>query len=233
MIISRDRYWKRVRKEEQDNNLFLIYLDDVCLKSNQGNNIKLSEKLADEIVREWSVDGKIDVIKNSFFTRFSFSVTDITEKEKETVLARLVNYSECDPVCYIAGEPKKLLLKQKKLYCPIIDWVEEFLSINLNKASGLLHVEQPRLNSGKIRKYLEEFDNFHLMAIHELTKSLGSLFTCLALYKNIVSPEVAWEIANVEDNFRIDVWGKVEEETLIKSLNHDHFKKLVKILQLI
>ena len=94
-------------------------------------------------------------------------------------------------------------------------------------------MEQPPLNANIIKKYLEELDNFHLTAIHELTKSLGSLFTSLALYKNIVSPEVAWEVANVEDNFRIEVWGEVEEEKQKKNVDFDHFKDLTKILQLI
>ena len=44
MIIGREKYWKNVRKEEQNNNLFLIYLDEICLKSDQGNNIKLPAK---------------------------------------------------------------------------------------------------------------------------------------------------------------------------------------------
>ena len=72
-----------------------------------------------------------------------------------------------------------------------------------------------------------------MTALHELTKSLGSLFTALALYNKFVSPESAWETANVEDNFRIEVWGEVEEETLIKNVNLEFFNKLVKILSMI
>ena len=233
MIIGRERYWKNVRKEKQNNNLFLIYLDEVCLKSDQGNDIKVPERLANEIVREWSANGKIDAIKNSFFTKFCFSATDIKKKEREAIFGRLVEYGNCDPICYIASEPTKLHLKQENLYSPLIDWAEKFFSIKLNKGTGLLFIEQAPLNACIIKKFLEEFDNFHLTAILELTKSLGSLFTCLALYKNIVSPELAWEIANVEDNFRIEVWGEVEEETQKKNIDFDHFKCLVNILQLI
>ena len=233
MIIGKEKYWKNVRKEGQNNNLFLIYLDESCLRSDQGNIIKLSSRLADEVVREWNADGKIDAIKNSFYTKLCFSVIDMTERERENVLSRLVAYGNCDPICYIADDPKKLNIKQKKLYNPLIDWAQKFLSIRLNKGPGLLFIEQSSLNAGHIKKYLEELDNFHLTTIHELTKSLGSLFTSLALYNNIVSPELAWEVANVEDNFRIDIWGEVEEETLIKNVNFDHFKKLVKILKMI
>ena len=233
MIISKDKYWKRVRKEEQSKNLFLIYLDEVCLKSDKGHKLKLSEQLANEVVREWSTNQKIDPIKNSFFTKFCFSATDMTKKEREAIFSRLVEYSNCDPICYIASEPTKLHLKQEYLYRPLIEWAEKFFSIKLNRGTGLLFIEQPPLNTGKIKKYLEEFDNFHLTAIHELTKSLGSLFTCLALYKNMVSPELAWEIANVEDNFRIEVWGEVAEETQKRNVDFDYFKYLVKILQMI
>ena len=116
MIISKEKYWKEVRKEEFKDNLFRIYLDETRLQSNQGNDIMISERLADEIVREWSVDGKIDSIKNSFFTKFCFSATDCTEEERAAVLDRLVEYGNCDPICYIASEPAKLNLKQEKLY---------------------------------------------------------------------------------------------------------------------
>ena len=233
MIIGREKYWKNVKKKKQTDNLFRIYLDEICLKSDQGNSIKLSAQLADEVVREWNAGGKIDAIKNRFFTKLCFSVADMTKKERENVLSRLVEYGNCDPICYIADEPTALHLKQKRLYSPIIDWAERFLSIKLNQGSGLLFIKQPSLNSGNIKKYLDELDNFHLAAINEITKSLGSLFTCLALYKNAVNLELAWEVANVEDNFRIEVWGEVEEETLIKNINFDYFNNLVKILKMI
>ena len=70
MIISKEKHWKHVTKEEFEDNIFRIYLDETCLQSDLGNDIKISEQLADEIVREWSIDGKISSIKNSFFTKF-------------------------------------------------------------------------------------------------------------------------------------------------------------------
>ena len=233
MIIAKERFWKNVRKEEQNNNLFLIYLDEICLKSDRGNNIKLPARLADEVAREWNADGKIDTIKNSFYTKLCFSVIDMAQKDREVVLTHLVAYGNCDPICYIADEPKKLHIRQKKLYDPLIEWAQKALSIKLNTGAGLLFIEQPSHNCGNIKKFLEELDNFQLTIIHELTKSLGSLFTSLALYNNIISSDHAWEVAHVEDNFRIDIWGKVEEETLIKSVNFDHFNKLVKILKMV
>ena len=233
MIIGREKYWKTVRKKEQGNSLFQIYLDEICLKSDQDNNVQLPAKLADEVVREWNADGKIDTIKNGFYTKLCFSVIDMTQKERKNVVSRLVAYGNCDPICYIADEPKKLHIKQKKLYDPLIDWAQKFLSIKLNKGPDLLFIEQPSLNSGKIKQSLEELNDFHLSTLHELTKSLGSLYTSLALYNKIITPEIAWEVANVEDNFRIEIWGEVEEETLIKNVNFDHFNKLVKILKMI
>ena len=124
-------------------------------------------------------------------------------------------------------------MKQENLYSPLIDWAEKFLSIKLYIGTGLLFIEQPPLNANLIIEYLEQLDNFHLTAIHELTKSLGSLFTCLALYQKVISPELAWEVANVEDNFRIEVWGEVEEEKQEKNVDFEHFKGLTKILQMI
>ena len=85
----------------------------------------------------------------------------MTQKERENVVGRLVAYGNCDPICYIADEPKKLHIKQKKLYDPLIDWAQKFLSIKLNKGPDLLFIEQPSLNSGKIKQSLEELDDFH------------------------------------------------------------------------
>ena len=137
MIISKDKYWKTVRKEEQSKNLFLIYLDEVCLKSDKGHKLKLSEQLANEVVREWNADGKIDIMKNSFYTKFCFSVIDMTKRERENVIGRLVEYGSCDPICYIASEPTKLHVMQKNLYNPLIDWAERFLSIKFSKVMPL------------------------------------------------------------------------------------------------
>ena len=134
---------------------------------------------------------------------------------------------------YLENNWYKLNLKQEKLYNPLIEWAEKCLSIKLNKAPGLLFVEQPILNSIKIKNYVEDLDNFQLTALHELTKCLGSLFTALALYNKFVSPDQAWEIANVEDNFRIEIWGEVEEEMVIKNINLEFFNNIGKILNMI
>ena len=114
MIISKDKYWNRVRKEEQSKNLFLIYLDEACLKSDKGHKLRLPEQLANEVIRERSADGKLSDIKNSFFTKYCFSATDITKKEREAVFGRLVEYGSCDPICYIASEPKKPTFEARK-----------------------------------------------------------------------------------------------------------------------
>ena len=134
MIISKDKYWKNVRKEEQRKNLFLIYLDEVCLKSDKGHKLKLSEQLANEVVREWSVDGKLSAIKNSFFTKFCFSATDITKKQREAIFSLLVEYANCDPICYIACEPTNLHLKQKNLYSPLISKGAKYLNTSRRAA---------------------------------------------------------------------------------------------------
>ena len=41
MIISKEKYWKQVRKEEFKNNLFRIYLDETCLQSDHGIDINI------------------------------------------------------------------------------------------------------------------------------------------------------------------------------------------------
>ena len=233
MIIDRKKNWKNVKKVKHSSNLYEIYLDDVRLKSDKGNDLKLPEYLADEIVLEWSDDKSVNAIKKSFFTKFSFSVADFNENEHKSVIEGLLEYGNCDPICYIADKPRKLHVKQKKLYKPTIKWIEKFLSVKLNIGEGLLFVEQPLLNSHKIKKYLTDLNNFQLVAIHELTKSIGSLFITLAIYEKSITPKMAWEVANVEDNHRIEVWGEVEEETHIKNVNLEHFNRLVGILKMI
>ena len=62
------------------------------------------------------------------------------------------------------------------------------------------------------------------------------------LRKQIVTQEIflvdtfyyALDYKNIsEDDFRIEVWGEVEEETLIKNANLEFFNNLVKILSMI
>ena len=172
----------------------------------------------------------LEKIKKGFHTRFCFNVFDHTAPLRLKVLQTILEYSDCDLVCYLAENPIELVERQKKLFARYIDWADEFFEIKLRTGMGIKHVKQNSKNEAKIKRYLEKLNNFELTIVYELTNLTGSFFIATAVFIGVVKVKDAWNASVIEDTFRIELWGEVEEEIAVSKNKKEYFFSFVKLI---
>ncbi len=229
-MIKRGKNWKAVTIAKTRGSSYNVLLDNDHLFSELGNIIELPKKLAISVAKEWRWNEDIEEIKKKFYTKFCFSVFDHTAPLRLKVLQTILEYADCDLVCYLAENPIQLVERQKKLFVTYIDWADEFLGIKLITGSGINHVKQNRENETKIKRYLEKLNDFELTIVYELTKLTSSFFIASAVYFGVVKAKDAWNASVIEDSYRIELWGEVPEETAVYENKKEYFFSFVKLM---
>ncbi|HKJ73186.1 MAG TPA: ATPase, partial [Alphaproteobacteria bacterium] len=72
---------------------------------------------------------------------------------------------------------------------------------------GILPVEQDRTHMATVRDVIEALDDFRLAALQAVTTASGSVAIGLALWDNAIEPDMAWRVAQIEEDFQIGFWG--------------------------
>ena len=229
-MIKRVKNWKTVTIAKTQGSTYNVLLDNDHLLSELGHIIELPKKLAISVAKEWRWNEDIEEIKKKFYTKFCFSVFDHTAPLRLKVSQTILEYAECDLVCYLAENPIELVERQKKVFVTYIDWADEFLGIKLITGNGINHVKQNRENEKKIKRYLEELNDFELTIVYELTNLTSSFFIATAFYFGVVKAKDAWNASVIEDTYRIELWGKVPEETEVSKNKKEYFFSFVKLM---
>ena len=230
MVIKRVKNWKAVTISKTRVSTYNVLLDNDHLLSELGNIIELPKKLAASVAKEWRRNEDIEEIKKKFYTKFCFGVFDHTTPLRLKVFQTILEYADCDLVCYLAENPVDLVERQKKLFATYIDWADEFLGIKLITGIGIKHVKQNSQNEAKIKRYLDKLNDFELTIVYELTKLTGSFFIATAVYFGVVRAKDAWSASVIEDTYRIELWGEVPEETAVSKNKKEYFFSFVKLM---
>ena len=228
--MKKAKSWKTVNILTARSATYNVLLDKDKLLSDLGNIIELPEKLAISVANEWRSNQDVEEIKKKFHTKFCFSVFDHTAPSRLKVLQTILEYADCDLVCYLAEKPIELVEKQKKMFASYIDWANEFLGIKLITGRGINYVKQNSTNEFKIKRYLEQLNDFELTIVYELTNLTGSFFIAAAVFSGVVKAKGAWDASIIEDTYRIELWGEVEEETVISKNKKEYFFSFVKLI---
>ena len=230
MILKKRKSWKRVEISKVGDSNYQVLLDKMQLKTELGNLVLLPKELAVSVSKEWRSGQDFSKIKSKFYTKFCFRVFDYTALFKLKVFKKIIEYADCDLICYLAESPEELTKRQKKILSNYIDWSNQRFSIKLKVATGISYVKQEDKNKLIIQNYLERLNDIELTIIDELTNLTGSFFISCALFNKAVGAMDAWNASNIEDSYRIEKWGRVTEETDIIKAKEEYFFSLAKLI---
>ncbi len=230
MVIKRVKNWKAVTISKTRVSTYNVLLDNDYLLSELGTIIELPKKLAISVAKEWRRVEDIEEIKKKFYTKFCFSVFDHTAPLRLKVLQTILEYADCDLVCYLAENPIDLVERQRKLFARYLDWADEFLGVKLITGTGIKHVKQNSQNEAKIKRFLDKLNDFELTIVYQLTNLTGSFFIAAAVFSRVVKAKGAWSASTIEDTYRIELWGEVEEETVVSKNKKEYFFSFVNLM---
>lgn len=205
------RFYARVEVYEIDDE-FSIQLDGRAVKTPAGNMLVVPTRaLADRLSIEWAAQrDEIDPASMPL-TGLSNAAIDRIGPNRGIIVDELVAYVASDPVRYRATDPDDLVGKQSRVWDPILSVFEDRFGIALSVTTGLNAIADQPEPALCMRNYATAKDDFALAAYANLAQHLGSVLIALALDTGVISPEVAYEAAFLEELHQADRWGVDKE----------------------
>jgi chaperone required for assembly of F1-ATPase len=206
------RFYEQVAVKEGDGG-FGILLDGKPVRTPGRALLALpSEPAARIVAEEFEAQREEMDIPAMPVLRLANTAIDGVAADPQAVLEDILRFASCDLVCYRAGTPEGLIVRQAACWDPILDWARASLSARMVLAEGVMHVEQPREAIAAIGVHLGlRSDPFRLAALHVMTSLTGSALLALAVEAGEISPREAWTAAHVDEDWNVEQWGEDAE----------------------
>lgn len=202
------RFYETVEVNREDD-VYSVTLDGRPIRTPQTTAINLpTEALANEIAKEWSDQG--DEIKPLTMPvmRLACTAVDKVAPVRSQIIEQLVRYGESDMLCYRADHPDDLVKLQAEIWQPLLDWISDTKGVSLNVTSGIVHVSQPSEALATYAVLIDQYDDFKLAALGELTQLTGSLVLGLACVEGRLNQAETFEAAQLDEDWQAEKWGK-------------------------
>ncbi len=210
---QRRRLYKEARAVAAEDG-FEVRLDDRVLRSPAGSRLALpGEPLAAAIAAEWQAQG--DKINPETMPMMSLACTaiDRVAARRGEIVEEVLRFAETDLLCHRADAPAELAGRQAAAWQPLLDWAAQDLEAPLRTTTGILAVAQPPESLAALRRAVEDLDDLALAALSVAVGAAGSLVIGLALLRGRLDPEAAFEAAELDASYQIELWGEDPEAT--------------------
>ena len=170
------------------------------------------QALAEAVRTEWDQVGEYVDPSVMPLTRLINSALDGVAQEMAAVADEIAKYAGSDLLCYRADAPERLVTMQAAQWDPLLAWARERFGIRFHLAEGVMFIDQPADTIANLRDHIKaETSPINLAALHVMTTLMGSVVLALAVQEGRLSPEEAWALAHLDEDFQMEVWGQDEE----------------------
>ncbi len=167
--------------------------------------------LAEALAEEWRAQGETIKPGSMPLTQLANTAIDRIAPDPAAAIDELLAYAGSDLVCYRAETPLSLVQRQQDLWQPLLDWMAQRHDALLAVHSGIMPRPQPAAALAALRRHLTRLSPLGLAGLMAATQVCGSLVIALALAEGRVSPEEAFELAQLDETFQIERWGEDAE----------------------
>ena len=191
---------------------FAVQLDGRAVKTPAKAPLVVpSQAIAEAIAAEWqAVEEKIDPSVMPFTRSANAAIDKVTPQFRE-VADMLAAYAESDLLCYRAEAPAELAQRQADRWDPILDWAHATFGGRLMPTAGLMPVDQNADAIASLTAPLYQATPFALTAFHDLISLSGSYVLGLTVTQGHFSPEDAWALSRLDEEWQAEQWGRDEE----------------------
>lgn len=170
-----------------------------------------SRAMAEAVAAEWAAqNGEIAPLTMPV-TRAANSAIERVTPQRAAVAAMLAAYAETDLICHRAAAPAELVARQAAAWDPLIAWADQALGAPLTVTTGVLPATQPASSLSSLARRVAALGPFQLTGLHDLVTISGSLILGLATTAGRLTPEAAWDISRIDEDWQIAQWGHDDE----------------------
>jgi chaperone required for assembly of F1-ATPase len=217
------RFWTETRVEKVDGG-FTVRLDGRAVKTPAKTLLVVPTRaMAGQIAAEWQAQqDKVDP-RTMPWTRSANAAIDKVATQFAEVAGLLAAYGDTDLLCYRAGGPAELVLRQSEGWDPLLNWSATALNAPLKATFGVMHVDQPAESLERLTARITQMTAFQLTGFHDLVAISGSLVLALAVADQRLSAPEAWRLSRLDEHWQAEVWGRDEEAGVLESARHEGF----------
>ncbi|WP_108482910.1 ATP12 family chaperone protein [Oceaniglobus ichthyenteri] len=179
--------------------------------------------LAQAVAAEWDAQSeKIDPLTMPN-TRSANAALDKVAPQRGAVEAMIADYAGTDLLCYRATGPETLIARQTEQWDPILDWARTDLGADLRITSGVMPIAQAPSALGILTGQMADMSDFTLVGFHDLVSLSGSFVLALAVIKGRLTPDQAWALSRLDEEWQAQLWGHDEDATAKAALKKADF----------
>lgn len=217
------RFWKKVSVAEAGGG-FGVFLDGRPIRTPAKSPLILPRRaLAEMVAAEWAAQKETVDPLSMPATRSANAAIDKVAPQRGEVVALLAEYGASDLLCYRAQSPERLAQRQAEAWDPLLDWAADALGARLRVAVGVMPVPQDAGALMRLRGQVAAQDDFELAAFHDLVSLSGSLILAFAVTQGVRSPEAAWTLSRIDEDWQIAQWGEDAEAAEMAARKRDDF----------
>ncbi len=203
---------------------FAIHLDGRSAKTPGRSVLAVADhRVAEALAGEWNAQGVFIEPATMPLTRLVNTAIDGVAPNMEAVRAEIVRYAGTDLLCYRAETPQGLVEQQEAAWSPILAWAREALGARFILVAGIRYAEQPPETIARIGAAVAAYESLPLAGLHVATTLSGSAVLALALAHGRLTPEEAWRLAHVDEDWQVSQWGEDYEATARRARRFTEF----------
>lgn len=189
-----------------------VTLDGRGIKTAGGQpQIVPTEALAKMLAGEWADQGE-EIDARRFVARdLADYALDVVTAERADVIATVLRYAETDTLCYRAEAGEPLEERQIAMWEPLLTAAEARWDVHFDRIGGVIHRPQPVETLKRLDAVVQAESTFTLAALNTLTSLAASLVIGLAALAPDADADALWDIANLEEDWQAELWGKEPE----------------------
>ena len=202
------RFYKKVAASPVEGANYEVHLDGRPVRTPMRHALQLpGAALARAVADEWDAQGEEIDVETMPMTRIAATAIDRVRHDRDVYTDQIAAYAETDLLCYRAPSPSGLVVLQSKAWQPLLDWSREIYGAVLKATEGLSPIEQDRDALARLRKALDDHDEFVLAAVSVATAASGSLVLALALAQQRIDAREAYDASQLDESYQNQKWG--------------------------
>ena len=129
------------------------------------------------------------------------------KKYRSEIIDKLMKYAATDMLLFW-GTDKDLILRQEKVWGPLLQWASKEFGEKFEKTHGLEVSEENQKSGYRLKAFLDCLSDKELAAYYLAALNMRSVLLAAALIKGRINAEQAYKAAYLEQLFQEEVWGE-------------------------
>lgn len=207
------RFYKQAQIDAAQNGAgYEIRLDGKALRhmATKAPFVVRTKALAQSVADEWNAAPDSFEYKHLPQTCFLMGTAALTAEQKADIYDKIFECACCDTLCCFVDTPRDLRDLQDEKWLPVIAKINE-AGAAFNPSDSLCGRELSPKNRDFLQNTLDALSNDALGCVQQLSAIFSSALLAVAVLKNIVDAQTAFDLSVLEETYQNIYWHEDEE----------------------